>query len=115
MAVSRATAGERAELTSAQAREQVVRARARAAERWRGTPWLRNGDVPGTRLRQPDVRIAASARAPLDRALERGALTLRGYDRVLRLSWTMADLAGIDRPGADEVGRALFLKRGFAS
>ncbi|MFJ2541873.1 hypothetical protein [Microbacterium sp. NPDC087589] len=27
----------------------------------------------------------------------------------------MADLAGADRPGRDEVGQALFLKRGYAS
>lgn len=29
-------------------------------------------------------------------------------------SWTMADLVGIERPGRDEVGRALILKRGSA-
>ncbi|MGO2932541.1 hypothetical protein, partial [Microbacterium sp.] len=46
-------------------------------------------------------------------ALERGQLTLRGYDRVLRLAWTMADLAGVEMPGSDELGGALFLKRGL--
>jgi magnesium chelatase family protein len=49
----------------------------------------------------------------LDRALERGVLTLRGYDRVLRVAWTMADLAELDRPGVDEVGRALHLRSGL--
>lgn len=101
--------------TSAHAQGRVISARARAAERWRGTPWRRNADVPGARLRQRDVRVAADARRPLDRALERGLLTLRGYDRVLRLAWTMADLDGVDCPGRDQVGRALFLKRGFAA
>jgi magnesium chelatase family protein len=100
-------------LTSADAQRRVVSARARAAERWHGTPWRRNADVPGTRLRQADVRVGVDARAPLDRALEKGLLTLRGYDRVLRLAWTMADLDGVERPGRDQVGRALFLKRGF--
>ena len=115
VSASRAMTGDRADITSERARELVVEARSRAAARWRGSPWRRNGDVPGTRLRQPDVRIDTEARSPLDRALERGALTLRGYDRVLRLAWTMADLAGVDRPGRDEVGRALYLKRGYAS
>ena len=101
--------------TSADAQQRVVSARARAAERWRGTPWRRNADVPGARLRQADARVAAEARRPLDRALEKGLLTLRGYDRVLRLAWTMADLDEIDRPGLDQVGRALFLKRGYAA
>lgn len=101
--------------TSATAQSRVVSARARAAERWHGTPWRRNADVPGSRLRQADVRLAADARRPIDSALEKGLLTLRGYDRVLRLAWTMADLDGIDRPGRDQVGRALFLKRGYAA
>lgn len=115
VSASRAMTGDRAALTSEVARRRVLEARECATERWRGTPWRRNGDVPGARLRQPDIRIAAAARAPLDRALERGTLTLRGYDRVLRLAWTMADLEGAGRPGPDEVGRALYLKRGFGS
>lgn len=113
VAASRATSGVRAEVSSADARAQVLNARALAASRWAGTPWRRNAEIPGTWLRQGELRLDREARAPLDRALERGALTLRGYDRVLRLAWTMADLGGIDRPGRDEIGRALFLKRGL--
>lgn len=109
---SRAVVGGRSDMTTALARSRVQEARERAASRLRGTPWRRNAEVPGVWLRQQSRRIEASARAPLDRALERGALTLRGYDRVLRLSWTVADLAGCERPGHDEIGRALFLKRG---
>lgn len=115
VSTSLAVSGLRSGVTSEQARTRVLGARERAAARWRGTPWRRNGDVPGSRLRQIDLRLAGDARLPLDRALERGALTLRGYDRVLRIAWTMADLAGIDAPGRDEVGRALYLKKGFAS
>ena len=36
---------------------------------------------------------------------------MRGYDRVLRLAWTIADLDGVDRPGEDQVGRALLLRQ----
>ncbi|MEX0158743.1 MULTISPECIES: YifB family Mg chelatase-like AAA ATPase [unclassified Microbacterium] len=115
VSASQAMIGDRTGMTSEIARALVIEARERAGARWRGTPWLRNSEVPGARLRQLDLRIPADARAPLDRALERGTLTLRGYDRVLRLAWTMADLAGLDRPGRDEVGQALFLKRGYAS
>jgi magnesium chelatase family protein len=77
------------------------------------TPWTLNAEVAGAWLRQGERRLPPGVRAPLDRALERGQLTLRGYDRVLRLAWTMADLAGADTPGPDELGRALFLKRGL--
>jgi magnesium chelatase family protein len=115
VAPARAVSGAPPLTNSRDAGARVVSARARAADRWRGTPWTRNADVPGTRLRQIDVRIPADARTPLDRALERGLLTLRGYDRVLRLAWTMADLADLDRPGLEQVGRALYLKRGSAA
>jgi magnesium chelatase family protein len=54
-------------------------------------------------------------RAPLDAALERGQLTLRGYDRVLRLAWTLADLAQRSAPTQEDIGRALFMKRGIAA
>lgn len=110
---SRATSGERSTMTSVRAREQVLAARAAAAERWRGSPWRVNGDVPGERLRQGALRLPAAVRAPLDRALERGTVTLRAYDRVLRIAWTLSDLAGFSSPGIDELGQALFLKKGL--
>lgn len=112
VAASRATGEGRAEITTAHARARVAAARERAAMRWKSTQWRRNADVPGTWLRQGALRLPAATRSPLDRALERGALTLRGYDRVLRVAWTMADLAGIERPEIDQIGRALHLRSG---
>ncbi|MFS0794077.1 YifB family Mg chelatase-like AAA ATPase [Microbacterium sp. 1P10AE] len=98
-------------MTTAAARAIVASARERAAQRWSETPWRRNADVPGTWLRgnaapEPDVL------RPLDTALRRGTLTLRGYDRLLRVAWTVADIAGHDRLRSDDVGRALFLRQG---
>ncbi|MGO2683126.1 MAG: YifB family Mg chelatase-like AAA ATPase [Microbacterium sp.] len=113
VAASRATSSERTGVTSVDAASRVAAARARAAERWAQTPWTLNAEVAGAWLRQGDLRVPHGVRAPLDRALERGQLTLRGYDRVLRLAWTMADLAGVEMPGSDELGGALFLKRGL--
>ncbi|MGN6446043.1 YifB family Mg chelatase-like AAA ATPase [Amnibacterium sp.] len=97
-------------VTTAGARERVSAARRRAADRLAGTPWSINSEVPGSWLRHPDHAPDPSARAPLEWALERGTLSLRGHDRVLRLAWTLADLAGADRPGRAEVGRALALR-----
>ncbi|SJN17948.1 MG(2+) CHELATASE FAMILY PROTEIN / ComM-related protein [Microbacterium esteraromaticum] len=113
VAASRATSGERSATTSDVARARVLDARATAAERWRGSPWRVNGDVPGERLRQGALRLAPNVRAPLDRALERGTVTLRAYDRVLRIAWTLADISGCGAPGLEELGRALFLKKGL--
>jgi magnesium chelatase family protein len=97
-------------VTTAAARQRVLAARERAAARLAGTPWSINADVSGSWLRHPDQAPAERARESLEAALERGLLTLRGHDRVLRLAWTLADLAGIERPGRSEVGRALALR-----
>lgn len=111
-AVTRATLalGERAEPTAAVA-ARVRAARARQEERLRDTPWRRNAEVPGWWLREAtatgDGPVVTSA---LDQALDRGSLSLRGVDRVLRLAWSIADLAGRPRPTKDDVGFALNLR-----
>ncbi len=98
--------------STAQARTRVAEARRRSAARLAGTPWKLNAEVPGTWLRDGPSAPSPTVRRPLDVALQRGALTLRGYDRVLRLAWSLADLAQRPQLSIDDVGRALFLKRG---
>ncbi len=96
-------------ITTAEARGLVEAARDRAASRWADAGCRMNADVPGPVLRGAH-RLGAEARAPLDAALERGVVTMRGYDRVLRLAWTLADLAAIGEPGRAEVGAALAMR-----
>lgn len=100
--------------TSAAARQRVVAARAAAAERLAGTPWTLNAQVSGPWLRDRRRRLDHTSTASLDRALERGGITMRGYDRVLRVAWTLSDLAGADRPTAEHIGSALYLRRGIS-
>lgn len=102
-------------MTTHQARDRVAEARARMGRRLIGTPWTLNARVPGTWLRDGPYAPDPTVRRPLDAALHRGSLTLRGYDRVLRVAWSLADLEGHDRLAADHIGRALFLKRGAAA
>ncbi|GGF32204.1 hypothetical protein GCM10010922_04160 [Microbacterium sorbitolivorans] len=113
--VSRISDEGRGGLSSAEARARVVASRQIAAERLAGTPWRTNAQVPGTWLREGPRRLTGSARRTLDGALERGLVTLRAYDRVTRVAWTIADLAGRDEPNAHDVGRALFLKKGVSA
>lgn len=96
--------------SSAEVAVRVRRARDAARRRWAGTPWRVNAEVPGAWLRRHDggVRLPPE----LGRALESGALSLRGVDRVLRVAWTLADLAGHDRPTSQDVGQALLLRTG---
>ena len=100
-------------VTTAAARERVREARARSAARLADTPWRLNAQVPGTWLRQGPLAPAPEVRRLLDAALHRGALTLRGYDRVLRVAWSIADIGGSDRLSAHDIGRALYLKKGI--
>lgn len=96
---------------SARVAARVLAARDRAAHRLLGTPWRTNSEVPGRELRDRWATTAAGS-AVISRGLERGELSARGVDRVLRVAWTLADLAGRPRPGRDEVGDALLLRRG---
>jgi magnesium chelatase family protein len=101
--------------TSADARQRVLRARGAAAERLSATPWTVNSQVPGPWLRGPGNRLGGATTALLDRALERGGITMRGYDRVLRVAWSIADLEGVPRPGPDQIGQALYLRKGMTT
>lgn len=101
--------------TSGELRARVIRAREAAAHRLRDTPWRVNGEVKGTWLREPGMRLPRSDTAVLDQAFTRGALTMRGYDRTLRVAWTIADLAGRDRPGRRDISHALVLRGGELS
>ena len=102
-------------LDSATARARVIAARDAAADRLRGTPWSINSAVPGSWFRAPGRRLAATTTASIDRALERGGITMRGYDRILRVAWTIADLEGAPTPTAEHVGRALYLRKAIGS
>ncbi|MDX3375899.1 ATP-binding protein [Streptomyces sp. ME02-6991-2A] len=91
---------------------RVREARARAAERLAGTPWTTNSEVPGHELRTR-LLAAPGALAAAERDLERGILTARGLDRVLRVAWTVADLRGAPRPEAQDIAVALELRTGI--
>jgi magnesium chelatase family protein len=99
--------------TSAVVAARVVAARRRAEVRYAGTPWRTNGQVPPVELRRR-WPVPRSSSVDADTALERGALTARGYGRVLRLAWTLADLAEADVPGREHVGHALVFRLGAA-
>ncbi|MHA6524514.1 YifB family Mg chelatase-like AAA ATPase [Tessaracoccus sp. G1721] len=96
--------------SSATVLARVVEARDRQRRRLAGTPWATNGEVPGSYLRQQlslpeDLGV-------LNTALQRGLISARGVDKVIRLAWTLADLAGQDAIGERELRAALHLRQG---
>ena len=91
---------------------RVLQARERAAYRLRDTPWRLNAEVPGSELRRTWPPAPGSL-AVLERAMERGVISARGVVKVIRVAWTIADLAGRPRPGKDECHAALGLWLGM--
>lgn len=107
--------------SSAAVRARVLEARERQAHRFLGS-------VVSTQTSQRPIAIAATnAVVPtpefrrvcplavdvahlIEQAVARGLLTQRGADRVCRMAWTLADLAGIASPGRSQVEEALHLR-----
>lgn len=94
--------------------ERVLAARERQLMRLKNTGLETNSQVPG-RILRGQLRLPPGTTRILDTALERGVLTARGYDRVLRLAWTLADLDRSERPDADHIGQALGLRQAAAA
>jgi magnesium chelatase family protein len=95
--------------SSATVLARVEAARRRQRERYAGTPWRLNAHVPGPLLKDAWPLDPVATRR-LDQELYNGALTHRGATRVHRVSWSVADLRGLDRPGLPELEVALRLR-----
>lgn len=96
---------------SAAIAERVLVARDRAKRRWEraGVPAQTNSRVPGPTLRR-HFPADEEGMAVVAESLATGKITQRGVDRVLRVAWTVADLAGVDRPRLADVFDALSLR-----
>ncbi|KGN36752.1 hypothetical protein N803_17175 [Knoellia subterranea KCTC 19937] len=109
--VSRAAFGDDgAGESSAVVRQRVLQARGAQVERWAKHGWETNAQVPGHALRRRPWRLPGDRTAALDRALDIGVLTLRGYDRTLRLAWSCADLGGRTSPALADIELAYTLR-----
>jgi magnesium chelatase family protein len=91
---------------------RVAQARGAAAERWADHGWLTNAQVPGPVLRRPPWRLPGTATLGLQKALDAGSISARGFDRVLRVAWSIADLDGRSGPSYGDVQEALAMRIG---
>ena len=97
--------------TSIELRAVVESSRISSGKRLAKTPWSLNSQVPGSYLRR-DLRLPRETTKHLDRALERRTISMRGYDRCLRLAWSIADLNGREVPSIEDIGLATFYREG---
>jgi magnesium chelatase family protein len=94
---------------SATVAHRVGQARQAQRDRYAAHGWRTNAEVPGAWLRRR-LGPGSEIHSRLNRALELGLLSMRGVDRVLRVAWTMADLAGLASPTLDLVDQAMALR-----
>ena len=97
--------------SSADIRSRVIEARKVAAIRFKDEKWSLNAEIPARALRR-DYAPARDAINFLHDELDQERITARGLHKVIRLSWTLADLAGRKQPELKEVQRAFQLRDG---
>jgi magnesium chelatase family protein len=93
---------------SASVRDRVIAARERQEQRI--GPGRCNAEMSLAELRAT-CRLSGTAKVRLAEGHAKLGLSGRGHDRVLRLSRTIADLAGSERVADDHIAEALTLRR----
>jgi magnesium chelatase family protein len=90
---------------------RVLAARARARDRFKKEQWSLNSEIPARALRTT-YKPERSAMNFLHDELDKERLTARGLHKIIRLSWTLADLNGNSIPQLADVKRAYQLREG---
>jgi len=94
---------------SATAAARVLAARQASAARLKSYGVQLNAHIPGPVLRK-DFKPSPRVLRELDRMLAAGRASMRGYDRCLRLAWTLADLDGATSPSLEHIQAAVSLR-----
>lgn len=95
--------------SSAQLREQVAEARLRSRHRWRGQDFRLNVQAPGAFLRR-SFPLEDSLMEILEEQAGRGQISWRAADKIVKLSWSIADLRGHESPSFDDFSEAIQLR-----
>jgi len=92
--------------SSAEIRERVVRARRVQLERFQGENIFCNAQMTPRLIRKYCV-VDSASKALLENALTRLGLSARAYDRILKVSRTLADMEGKDKIESGHVSEAI--------
>ena len=92
-------------------RQRVAASRAKAAKRFAGLGYSLNSDIPAKSLRT-EFRPERAGMNFLHDQLDKEFITARGLHKVIRLSWTLADLADHPIPTLNDVQGAYQLRNG---
>lgn len=93
--------------SSAEVRERVIRARRVQEERFREAENIHANAMMSSRYLREICRIDQSGQAILKKAMEGLGLSARAYDRILKVSRTIADLEGSERIKTEHLAEAI--------
>lgn len=85
--------GERKTESSLEIRERVIKARDIQKERFKNQPEVFNNAMMGTTMSKEVCSINSAGKTLLKTAMDKLGLSARAYDRILKVSRTIADLA----------------------
>ncbi len=100
------TADRKAE-SSLEIRNRVIQARELQKERFQQTPEIFNNAMMGSQATKELCKINAAGKTLLKTAMERLGLSARAYDRILKVSRTIADLAGTKEIQIEHLAEAI--------
>lgn len=92
--------------TSAQIRERVLAARKLQADRFAGLPIHSNAEMSPQQIKE-FCALDAGGQAIMQKAIQKMHLSARTFDRILRMSRTIADLAGAPTVLSSHIAEAL--------
>lgn len=93
--------------SSGEIRERVVKAREIQIERFKEFPEIHSNAMMPAEMVKNICEIGDAGRALLKKAMERLGLSARAYDRILKVSRTIADLAGTEEIRIEHLAEAI--------
>jgi magnesium chelatase family protein len=103
----REMSGERSGETSAQIRERVITARQRQQHRFASRPKITCNARMGSKELSKYCQLSEETRELLKMAMCEYNLSARAYDRILKVSRTIADLRGGGDISSDDISEAI--------
>ena len=95
--------------SSAQIRARVEKARQIASDRFTTYNFSLNSQIPSELLRNR-FKAQQKAMSALHNLIDREEITARGFHKLLRLCWSIADLRAVEIPGMEELDTAMSLR-----
>lgn len=88
-------------------RERVIKAREIQKDRFKETPEIFNNAMMGSTITKEYCKINEAGKTLLKTAMEKLGLSARAYDRILKVSRTIADLAESDEVRIEHLAEAI--------